>query len=316
MERLAALGKSVRCFDMKPCEVLPDSVEFFQGDITDPASLKAFFQRPTLDTRLIVIHAAGIVSISSKYDHRVYNVNVLGTKIVLNAAIEAGADKFVYVSSVHAIPEKPDGELMTEVSHFDPDQVVGAYAKTKAEASQYVIDTAGVAGLDYSIVHPSGLTGPNDDGHGHISALIIDYARGRLTSGVGGGYDFADVRDVADGIIAAADHGRNGECYILSGHYSRVKDLLDLMSEITGKRRIRHFLPIWFVKLTAPLCELYYRLRKVPPLFTSYSIYTLGSNANFSHAKATTELDYTVRSTRETLSDTLKWFSSRKLITL
>ncbi|MDR0489319.1 MAG: NAD-dependent epimerase/dehydratase family protein [Propionibacteriaceae bacterium] len=311
---LVGAGKSVRGFDREGCGPVPEGVEMFFGDVTDPETLVDFLHKPGESTRLILIHCAGIVSISSRYDPRVYQVNVVGTQVVLNAAIEAGVDRFIYVSSVHAIPEKPHGNLIAEVDHFDPDQVIGGYAKTKAEASQYVIDRASQAGLEYVIVHPSGLMGPYDDGHGHISALIIDYYRGRLTSGVNGGYDFVDVRDVVQGIIAAAQCGRSGECYILSGRYYRVRELLDMVSAVTGRKPIRHFLPIWFVKATAPFSEIYYRLRKVPPLYTSYSIYTLESNANFTNEKAVRDLGYTVRPLEETLHDTVDWFRAEGLI--
>ena len=306
--QLVAQGKTVRGFDLNSAQNMPDGVERYDGNITDPDSLTNFLARPNENTKLIVIHCAGLVTIVSHNDPRVYAVNVLGTKTVLTAAIEAGVDKYVQVSSVHAIPEQPSGQTITEVKDFDPARVIGLYAKTKAEASHYVMETATAAGLDFTIVHPSGLVGPYDDGHGHISALVIDYCCGKLTSGVKGGYDFADVRDVATGVIAAAEKGESGECYILSNQYFQVKDLLDLTSQITHRKPIRNYLPIWFVKLTAPLSELYYKLRKVPPLYTSYSIYTLESNSSFSHDKATRELGYTTRPMRETLRDTIGWF--------
>lgn len=68
----------------------------------------------------------------------------------------------IYVSSVHAIPEKSDGDLISEVSIFNPDDVVGLYAKTKAEAARYVMDSVKDKGLNACIVHPSGILGPYD----------------------------------------------------------------------------------------------------------------------------------------------------------
>ncbi len=91
-----------------------EGVEAYQGDVTDPASLAAFLRRPSDDARLVLVHCAGIVSISSHDDPRVYEVNVLGTRTVLHAAIDAKVDKLVHVSSVHAIPEKPRGQVIAE----------------------------------------------------------------------------------------------------------------------------------------------------------------------------------------------------------
>ena len=214
--------------------------------------------------------------------------------------------KLVYVSSVHAIPEKPQGMVMTEITGFDPDKVIGYYAKTKAEATSYILEAA-KQGLDACVVHPSGIVGPYDYGRSHLTTLVVDYYKGRLTAGIDGGYDFVDVRDVAKGIIAACEKGRQGECYILSNKYFTVSEILTMLHEITGRKKIKSIMPFWFIKATAPLAELYYKIRQQPPLFTPYSIYTLNSNGLFSHRKATSELGYTTRDMKETLSDTVNW---------
>jgi dihydroflavonol-4-reductase len=303
----------IRGFDL-PKSKMPDGVESFYGDVTDPASLVEFMKRPGKNTKIIVIHCAGIVSISSHYDPKVYEVNVLGTRTVLHAVIDAGCDKFVHISSVHAIPEKSKGEIIREVDHFNAEKVHGLYAKTKAEAAQYVIDIAMAAKLDYNIIHPSGIIGPYDSGHNHTSSLIIDFYKHRLTSAVNGGYDFVDVRDVASGIISAAKNGRNGSCYILSNRYFTVRELLDTEAKVIGRKPLRSYLALWFVKLTAPLAEMYYKIRKVPPLFTAYSLYTIESNANFSHERADRDLNYKTRPLEETIRDSLDWFKKIKLI--
>ncbi len=101
--------------------------------------------------------------------------------------------------------------MIFEADDFDPAAVHGLYARTKAEAPRLVL-AAGQAGLDVSVVHPSGICGPYDCGAGHLTQLFIDYYKGRLTACVAGGYDFVDVRDVADGIIAAAQKGKPGAC--------------------------------------------------------------------------------------------------------
>lgn len=298
-------GKEVRALVLPNEKHPPEKAELYYGDVRDKESLRPCFENLN-GRQLIVIHCAAIVSIASKFNQAVYDVNVTGTKNIVDLCREYGASKLVYVSSVHAIPEKPNGVTVTEVTEFDPGRVVGLYPKTKAEATAYVLDAAR-QGLNACVVHPSGITGPYDHGKGHLTALVIDYYKRRLISGVKGGYDFVDVRDVADGTIVACDKGRQGECYILSNKFFQIKDILTLLHEITGKRKIKNFLPIWFVKATAPLAELYYRILKQAPLFTAYSIYTLTSNALFSHEKATSELGYTTREMRDTLADTVNW---------
>lgn len=281
----------------------------FAGDVTKPDSLTAIFDVPE-NTEVFVIHCAAIVYIKSKPNPAVYNVNVNGTKNIVNKTLEIGA-KLVYVNSVHAIPELPKGETMTEVSHFNSAKVEGEYAKSKAVAAQLVLDAVKNRGLDACIVHPSGIIGPYDFKTSHLTQLIIDTMTGRLKAGVKGGYDFVDVRDVVDGILTACHHGRAGECYILSGHYVSIPDLLKLIAEKSGRKPIKTFLPLWLAKLTAPLSEIYYNIKKQPPLYTKYSLYTLESNASFSHAKAESELDYHPRSIEETIADTVHWLKSR-----
>lgn len=308
VKQLVAEGKKVRCL------VLPDDninalqgvdCQIIYGDVTVKQSLEPLFD-DTADTQVKVIHCAAIVSIASKHNSKVYEVNVNGVKNIADLCLEKKVAKFVHVSSVHAIPEGKKGSVIREIDNFDADKVKGLYAKTKAEASQYILDKA-AQGLNACIVHPSGIIGPNDYGHGHITQMILDYLDGRLTTCVKGGYDFVDVRDIAAAVINAAENGKKGECYLLTGHYMSVRDVLNTLADISGKKKIKVMMPMWLAKLTAPLSEVWYRLRKQPPLFTRYSLYTLGVNSNFDSGKAKTALDFNPRPLKDTLRDTVAW---------
>ena len=312
VEKLVANGCNVRSLVLKSEKHIPNGSEIYYGDICDKESLKPLFDNPT-NAELYVIHAAGIVSIKGAYDEKVYNVNVNGTKNIADLCLENDVKRMVYTSSVHAIPELDKGEVIKEVNDFNPDLVKGLYAKTKAEATAYVLSLVS-QGLNAIVVHPSGIIGPNDYANNHIVALIRDYYNHDLTAAIKGGYDFVDVRDVALGTISALNKGQVGECYILSNHYYTVKELLTICHEVTNKKEIKVYLPIWFIKLVAPIAEYYYRLKKTPPLFTAYSIYTLQSNANFSNEKARNELDYTTRDMRETIVDTVGYLKAKKLL--
>ena len=279
--------------------------KIYYGDVTKPETLEGIFKIEE-EAELYVIHCAAIVYIKSKYNPKVYDVNVNGTKNIIEKVLEKNA-KLVYVNSVHAITEKPNNELMTEINNFEPEKVKGQYAKTKAEIANYVLETVKTRNLNACIVHPSGIIGPNDFGNSHLTQLIIDFATGRLKACVKGGYDFVDVRDVADGIISACDKGKKGECYILSNRYVEIKELLDNISEVINIKKIKTILPMWIAKLTAPLSEKYYAILKEAPLYTKYSLYTLQSNSNFSNQKAKKELGYKNRDLKETIRDTIIW---------
>ena len=279
--------------------------KIYYGNVLDKNSLKDIFNVDP-SKELIVIHLAAIVYIKSKYNKMVYDVNVNGTKNIIDKVLEKNG-KLIYVSSVHAITEKPNNEVITEIDKFEPDKVVGLYAKTKAETANYVKKMVKEKGLRACILHPSGIIGPYDFGSTHLTQMIIDLVNGKLTACVKGGYDFVDVRDVADGIISAIDKGRNGECYILANKYYTVHELVDMISEVANRKKIKSVLPLWFAKLTAPLSELYYSILKQPPLYTSYSLYTLNTNGHFSSDKARGELGYKNRDMKETLKDTYDW---------
>ncbi len=164
------------------------------GDVCAKSSLADFFK--DADSRTCVIHCAGIVSVASRPGPRLYQVNVGGTWRVLRQCMEHDVGKMVYVSSVHAIPEKPEGCVITESADFSPGLVDGDYAKSKATATELVFDAA-KRGLNASIVFPSGIIGPGDVQGGSFTSMARSFLAGRLPFAVRGGYDFVDVRDVA-----------------------------------------------------------------------------------------------------------------------
>lgn len=315
VRKLLEKSCEVRCLVLPEdkCEAL-DGLEckIYRGDVTKKETLEEIFNVDS-DTSLYVIHCAAIVYIKSKYNPKVMEVNYNGTKNIADKVLEKNA-KLVYVSSVHAITEKPNGEKMTEITDFDENRVTGLYAKSKARTAKMILEEVKTKGLNACIVHPSGIIGPNDYSNTHLTQMILDIANGSLRAFVKGGYDFVDVRDVADGIISACKNGKKGECYILSNRYIDVKELVDLISKKAGVKKIKTLLPMWIAKVTAPLSEIYYKIKKEAPLYTKYSLYTLTSNSNFSNEKAKKELGYKNRSMENTIADTVKWLKEKNMI--
>lgn len=176
-------------------------VRYYTGDVRDADSMRPLFADAE-DAELLVLHTAGLVDIADAVSDRLYDVNVNGTKNMLALCREYGVRRLVYVSSVHAIPEEKSPAVLKEVASFSPERVTGGYAKTKAEATQAVLDAV-QAGLDAVVVHPSGIIGPFDTAGNHLVQLVRDYLRGALPACVRGGYDFVDVRDVAAGCLLA-----------------------------------------------------------------------------------------------------------------
>ncbi len=307
IKALAERGDSVTAF-VVPSEHI-DVIEPFcdrilYGDVRDLSSLQVAFKE--ID---VVFHTAGIVDItlSLKAKRMMEEVNITGVSNVTEACLSSQVKRLVYISSVHALEEEKGHREIRESRIFDPKRIRGAYAKTKAEGTRRVLEAVDKRGLDAVIVHPAGIIGPEDYRMGHIGTLISTFLTGSLNFYTSGGYNFVDVRDVVEGILKAEEKGKAGECYILSGEYHSVKELFQMMKEVSGSPVRLSFVPRWLIMMISPFALLYYRLSGKHPLFTPYALTTLASNSNFSSHKAQQELQYHARTFRETVRDTILW---------
>lgn len=219
--------------------------------------------------------------------------------------------KMVYVSSVHAIPEKPKGCIITEDCEFSPGLVDGDYAKSKAAATELVFDAA-ERGLNASIVLPSGIIGPGDLQGGSFTSMARSFLAGKLPLAVRGGYDFVDVRDVANGILACSESGEPGKGYILSGCYVTIHRMLQLVGKAAKLKHRPICLPLGLARLAAPYYERRSLRERKPLFFTPYSVSVLASNGQFSHAAASKCFAYQPRPMEETLGDMTAWLLEQK----
>ena len=290
-------------------DLLPKEVRTVIGDVCDKSSLSDFFA--DADSRTCVIHCAGIVSVASRPGPRLYQVNVGGTWKVLRQCMEHDVGKMVYVSSVHAIPEKPKGCIISEDCEFSPGLVDGDYAKSKAAATELVFDAA-ERGLNASIVFPSGIIGPGDLQGGSFTSMAKSFLSGKLPFAVRGGYDFVDVRDVANGILACSESGEPGKGYILSGCYVTIRRMLQLVGKAAKLKYRSICLPLGLARLAAPYYERRSLRERKPLFFTPYSVSVLASNGQFSHAAASESFAYQPRPIEETLGDMTAWLLNQK----
>ena len=305
IRKLKQQGSKVRALVWRDEDTAPLAgldVELVQGDVLDPASLE-----PAMSGVESVFHLAGIISIMPGKNPFVWKVNVDGTRNVLQAALQAGVRRLVYTSSIHAIARVPHGVAMDESLGFDQDNPYGEYDRSKAAASLEVQDAVS-SGLDAVIVCPTGVIGPYDFRGSELGEVIRSASEARPTFFVEGAYDFVDVRDVADGMIAACAHGRRGESYILGGNRISVRYMLATVREVTGKAFASIKVPFSLAEFAARFTPWYYRRTRLKPRFTPYSLEVLQSNSNISHAKAARELGFEPRPAFETIADTVRWF--------
>jgi dihydroflavonol-4-reductase len=305
VRKLLERGEKVRALILPGESLLPLAgmdVETVEGDILNQPALLSAFQGMQG-----VYHLAGIISIMPGSNPEVWKVNVEGTRNVLEAARRSGIRRLVYTSSIHALQRAPHGKVMDESLPFDPDNPYGAYDRSKAAASLEV-QKAAREGLDTVLVCPTGVIGPYDFRGSEMGEVIRGAAEGRPSPYVEGAYDFVDVRDVADGMIAASENGRTGETYILSGQRISVRYLLETVREVTGKAFSSIRIPFDLAAFAARFTPWYYRTTRAKPRFTPYSLEVLRSNSHISHEKASRELGYKPRNLYESIGDTVKWF--------
>lgn len=303
-------GESVRAFVLKgdpAVKYIPEKVGIVTGDLCDINSLENFFKVPD-DTQTIILHVASMVTVNPDYNQKLMDINVGGTKNIIEKCLEhPECKKMVYVSSSGAIPELPKGQKIREVKQFDSEKVVGWYSKTKAMATQAVLDAVKKEGLNACVVHPSGILGPQDYAIGETTGTIIKIINGEVPVGMRGSFNLCDVRDLAAGCIAAADKGRTGECYILGNEEVTLKEMCELLDKDLHCGTCKLYLPLGLAKLLAKQMEKKAEKTGKKALMTTFSVYNLERNNTFDYSKAKKELGYHTRSYAETLHDEAVW---------
>ena len=317
VRKLLERGSRVRAFVLKgdpAVKFVPEEAEIFEGDLCDPESVEQFFCVPE-GTGTICLHIASLLSMDIGYNQKVMDVNVGGCRNIIESCVRhPECRRLVYVSSTGAIPEMPHGQKITEIDHFDPDQVLGCYSQSKAMASQLVLDAVRDYELNACIVHPTGILGPGDYAVCDTTSCILRILGGELPIGIAGSFNLVDVRDLADGIIAAADRGRTGECYILGNDEVSFREFAAILAEEAGVKPVRHFLPIWAANVMAKLMEAQAKHNGKKPLMTTFSIYNLARNNDFDATKARQELGFRTRPYKETLRDQIDWLKQIGLL--
>lgn len=283
-------------------------ITIVKGDVMNRASLTEFMAECDA-----VIHAAGAIDLSYKFDQKTYDVNVVGTKNILEIATEMGNVKIVYVSSVHVFQQEPYHISLDESRSFVSDDSV-FYDQTKRDAHVLALNAA-KNGQDVVVVCPSAIIGPNDFRPSKLGKAIIDIYEGKFPALFVGGFDFVDVRDVAAGTIAALEKGRAGETYILSGKYYSLKELSNFIFEAKGVKKRLIALPLIWAYIGLPFIQFWAIITRTEALYDRLYIDVLKSgNKENSSAKAKAELDYNTRSLKQTIADTIVWFKSQEKI--
>jgi dihydroflavonol-4-reductase len=237
---LVSRGESVRVLvrassNLRALEGIP--TERIRGDLRDRASLDR-----ALEGVQRVFHVAADYRLWARDPREIYESNVTGTQNLLDSSRRAGVDRFIYTSTVATIAVPREGSLPSEATHASISEMIGHYKRSKFEAEQCALQAA-KDGLPVVIVNPTTPVGPGDWKPTPTGKIIVDFLNGRMPGYVDTGLNLVPVEDCAHGHLLAADRGRVGERYILGGANLTLRQMLDLLASVSGRRAPRWKFP-------------------------------------------------------------------------
>jgi len=252
-----------------------------------------------------VFHIAAVYKVGIPTSERdaMRDANVGGTERVLDAAVEAGVDRIVYVSTI-GIFGNTHGQVVDERYDRDGEPFLSCYEETKYRSHEVALDRI-ARGAPIVIVQPGGVYGPGD--HSEIGNIIDQTRTGKLKMLMfpGTGFNLVYVDDVADGILLAYDKGRIGESYVLGGELSTMGDLIRKVAELTGRKAPSRELPAPLMKMAVPIGPLVGKLMGFPPNLGELIRSSDGVTYWASDDKARSELGYAPRDLGVGLRQTL-----------
>ena len=277
-------------------------VEIAEGDMEDAGSLA----RAVAGCRY-VYHVAADYRIWVPDPAPMFRANVEGTRDLLTAALDAGAERVVYTSSVATLG-LVEGGSADEETPSSIDDMIGPYKRSKFAAEEVARGLARERGLPVVIVNPSTPVGPGDIKPTPTGRLIVEAARGQMPAFVDTGLNIVHVDDVAEGHLAAAEKGRVGERYILGGENMALAEILAEVAQAVGRRPPWLRVPHSVLFPVAIGAELAARVTGRDPFVTLDGVRMSRKKMYFTSEKASHELGYAPRPAREAIADAVSWF--------
>ncbi len=276
--------------------------EVVSGDIRDPDAMKNAMRNVRY-----LFHVAADYRLWARDPEEIVVNNREGTRSVMEAALSAGVERIVYTSSVAALKPLPRVPA-DETSRHTPQSAIGAYKRSKVIAERLVEGMIAERGLQAVIVSPSTPIGPRDVKPTPTGRIIVEAANGQMPAFVDTGLNLVHVDDVAEGHILALERGRVGEVYILGGQDATLKEMLDVIAPLAGRKPPRLRLPRAPLYPLAVAAEAVARLTGKEPFLTADALRMAKYRMFFSSDKAVRDLGYRARHYTAGIEDALAWF--------
>ncbi|PON18006.1 NAD-dependent dehydratase [Candidatus Entotheonella serta] len=277
-------------------------VDIAYGDLRDVASLQT-----ALDGCHTLYHAAAHYNLWTPQVDDVYAINVEGTVNLLRATLTCGLERVVYTSSVATLAASPDGTPVDETHPLALEAAVGHYKRSKILAEQQAMRLC-EQGLPLVIVQPSAPIGPWDVKPTPTGKMVVDFLRGKMPAYLDTGLNLIDVRDVAQGHVLAAQHGKIGERYILGHCNLSLRAILERLAEVSGLRAPRVRMPYGVALAAGYVSEGWAAVTRRPPAIPLVGVRLARYPMYFSAEKAVRELGLPQSPIRDALQSAVQWF--------
>jgi len=262
----------------------------------------------------VVFHCAACVSARRTITPAISSVNVDATRAVIEAAIAAGTPRLVHTSSANTIGPTPDGTPADEQTPWAWDKagLASAYPVTKRRG-EILVERA-CDKLDAVIVNPTFLVGPRD-ARPSSGRLIVEIANRRIPYWTPGYNNFADVCEVARGMIAAWLHGKRGERYILGGQELTYRDYMERVARVARVDPPHRGLPYPVASIAGKAGDLFEVVTGRETTVNSISVgYAFTDCYRYRSDKAARELGYIVGPIEPAIRNAVKWFRTQGMI--
>ncbi|MDP3394684.1 NAD-dependent epimerase/dehydratase family protein [Sediminibacterium sp.] len=279
LQQLVQTGQSVKALYRNTIPTInnTEGVEWIKGDILDVVSLEE-----SMDQIDQVYHCAAVVSFNPAKKGAMQHTNIEGTANVVNACINKGVKRLLFVSSVAALGRIREDKPIDETMNWTPETSNSEYGKTKY-LSEMEVWRGMSEGLSVVVVNPVIILGNGDWEAG--SSGIFKSAYNEFpwyTEGMSG---FVDVKDVVRAMVLLMNSAINGERFILSGHNAFYKDLFGLIAAAFQKKPPHK-------KVTPILAAIVWRLEAIKaffsgkdPLLTKETAKTARAKVSFNNTK-------------------------------
>jgi len=261
------------------------------GDILDPESM-----RDAMRDSDIVFHLAAWYKLGSRDIQAAEPVNVMGARNVLELAYELGVPKIIYTSTINVLGDTA-GEVVDEDYRMPIEEVSfnNEYDRTKWMAHYQVALPLIERGAPIIIVMPGAVYGPGDPSL--VGDLMRAYCMGLLPlfPGPETRITLAHVEDIAEGHLLAAEKGRIGESYLLTGPPLSFREMASLWAQASGKPAPVAYIPAASLRPLAPLAGKAQKLLPLPPMLSQDGANIMGTTHLASSAKAQQELGWQTR---------------------